>query len=166
MRQFVCWRQTLIAGLHVTSHAAMLVVKDKSISVLYFHVNSVRKILLFWPPTCRLATWLQTKNTCHITRKPNSSFHKSGRSISKISRGWLQAVFLTAFSPCLLPHRFLFRPRLRIRAPYFANHKRTPKNRQLWRLPQTMFQHAVFSESKIGPPSKKIPGSAPALLVN
>ena len=70
-----------------------------------------------------------------------------------------------SLSPCLLPHRFLFRPRLSIRAPYFANHKRTPKNRQLWRLPQTMFQHAVFSESKIGPPSKKIPGSAPALLV-
>ena len=26
------------------------------------------------------------------------------------------------------PHRFLFRPRLSIRAAYFATHKRTPKN--------------------------------------
>ena len=53
--------------------AAMLVVcwwsEQKHFSplgtILYFHVNSSRKILLYWPPTHiqhgRLVTWLQTK---------------------------------------------------------------------------------------------------------
>ena len=53
--------------------------------------------------------------TCHITPKPNSSFHQTGRGVSKISTN-LMAVFLTAFSPRPLPHRFLFRPRFSFRA--------------------------------------------------
>ena len=60
-------------------------------------------------------------------------------AVSKISRGSLQAIFLTAFSPRLLHHRFLFRPRFSFRAAvnsYFGNQKstHTPKNHQLRRL--------------------------------
>ena len=66
--------------------------------------------------------------TCHITCKPNYSFHKTGRGVRK-SQG---ALIAGCFSHCLLPSTpppprcFPFRPRFSI--------QRTPKKHTLRRL--------------------------------
>ena len=46
---------------------------------------------------------------CWPIRNPFCYMPKAD-AVSKISRGWLQAVFLTAFTPLPIPHRFLFGP--------------------------------------------------------
>ena len=45
--------------------AAMLVVRDNSISLLYFRGNSSKTIFSIYHQHCRLVTWLQTKNRAY-----------------------------------------------------------------------------------------------------
>ena len=124
--------------------AAILVVKNKKHfssleSNLYFHVNYWRKHFYCTAPNmaalprgCKLRIHV----TSHVSQTPpftrvEGAFQKSQEVGCRRFFSLPSHSLSHSLSPCLLPHRFLFRPRLSIRAPYFANHKRTPKNRQL-----------------------------------